>query len=361
MDSIKTLSLVIPCYNEEKSLVSCIERCLDLKTDGLDLELVIVDDCSKDSSLKIAEDLASKYQCIKVFHHEVNQGKGAALRTGLEHATGDFVGIQDADSEYDPHEYLNMIEPILSENADVVYGSRFLKKESRRVLNFWHSMMNRGLTFLSNLFTDLDITDMETCYKLFSKEAIAKIAPSLKENRFGFEPEVTQLVAQNKFRVYECAIEYEPRSYNEGKKIGWKDGVRALYCILHYGAPYAPIPMQFIIYSFIGLTCAIANIFLFSIGLIFNFPISSVTIFSFILASGLNYLLCISILFRHRSRWNTYGELLLYVLTILIMGVFDYGCTYGFIYVGVDAFWSKSVAAALGLLGNFLLRKFLVF
>ena len=256
-----TLTLVVPCYNEEATLARCIERVLELRSETLQLEIVIVDDCSKDRSLAIARELARQHAEIKVLHHEVNRGKGAALRTGFQHATGDFVGIQDADLEYEPLEYRNLLAPLLQDEADVVFGSRYLRPESRKVLYFWHSWMNKTLTFVSNMMTNLDISDMETCYKLFRREIIQSI--ELKENRFGFEPEVVAKIAQRHCRVWECAITYKPRSFEEGKKIGWKDGVRALYCILHYSAHTAQLPMQLLLYLFIGGVSAIGNIALF--------------------------------------------------------------------------------------------------
>ena len=232
------LSLVIPCYNEENTLETIVKEVLKLKSDELALEIVIVDDCSTDKSREIARKLAEQHKEISLQFHEKNQGKGAALRTGFLAATGDFVGIQDADLEYNPMDYLTMLKPLIAGEADIVLGSRYLRKETRRVLRYWHSAMNRFLTRMSNRFSDIDLTDMETCYKLFSRDAIKTIAPLLKENRFGFEPEVVALIAQGVhnlgWRLFECAIEYRPRRFDEGKKIGWKDGVRALYCIVKY-------------------------------------------------------------------------------------------------------------------------------
>ena len=235
---MKTLSLVIPCYNEEATLAGVVEEVLKLRSPDHVLELVIVDDCSKDSSRVVAEKLAADHPEIKLCLHEKNCGKGAALRTGFLAATGDYVGIQDADMEYDPRDYLKMLRPLDEGRADVVFGSRYLRSEDRIVLRWWHSTMNRFLTWLSNVFSDLDVTDMETCYKLFRREIIQRIAPSLKENRFGFEPEVVAHVARlarkEGLRVAEVAIGYRPRTFSEGKKIGWRDGVRALWCILKY-------------------------------------------------------------------------------------------------------------------------------
>ncbi len=357
---MKKLSLIIPCYNEEKTLAACIKRVMRLKSEHLDLEIIIVDDCSTDRSLAIAEELFTANPAIKVLHHEVNQGKGAALRTGFLHATGDFVGIQDADAEYEPLDYKTLLVPLMDGRADVVYGSRYLRPGTRRVLYFWHTQMNRFLTFFSNMFTDLGITDMETCYKLFRRDVIKDIAPKLREKRFGFEPEVTALVAEKRCRVYECAIAYNPRTYEEGKKIGWKDGLWAMYCIMHYGAHRAPLPMQVLIYFFIGLFCAIINITL------FNFLLRETTLFlsttvSFFIAAAVNYLLCILILFRHKARWNAMKEVLIYCVSICAIWYLDYMFTAGFIALGVSALWAKGWATLFGFIGNFLLRKYVVF
>lgn len=247
------LSLVIPCYNEEKTLKGIVDEVLKLRDHGVDLELVIVDDCSKDGSWKVAQEIAEDHPgSVKLCRHEVNQGKGAALRTGFLEATGDYVGVQDADLEYDPLDYLELLACAEKNDADVVFGSRYLQSESRCVLRWWHSTMNRFLTLMSNMFSDLAITDMETCYKMFRRETIQKIAPLLKEDRFGFEPEVTAQVARlmrfEGIKVGEVAIAYRPRTFMEGKKIGWKDGVRALWCIMKYNASVMPLPVQILIY-----------------------------------------------------------------------------------------------------------------
>lgn len=234
----RKLSLVIPCYNEAETLGSVLDEVTKLASDSLALELIVVDDCSTDGSADRAEKFSEEHPEIRVLRHSVNRGKGAALRTGFAAATGDFVGVQDADMEYDPRDYIKMLRVADDFNADVVFGSRYLRDSERLVLRFWHSCMNRFLTFASNFFSDLELTDMETCYKMFRREVMAEIAPQLREERFGFEPEVTARLAKSVrrrgWRIAECAIRYRPRTFSEGKKIGWIDGVRALWCILRY-------------------------------------------------------------------------------------------------------------------------------
>lgn len=265
------LSLVIPCYNEETTLAGIVDEVLKLKGNGLGLELVIVDDCSRDRSLEVAQKLAELHPEISVLRHEINRGKGAALRTGFLGATGDYIGIQDADLEYDPQDYLKLLECAKNGDLDVVFGSRYLRSDSRRILRWWHSTMNRFLTLMSNMFSDLEITDMETCYKMFKRSVIHQIAPQLKENRFGFEPEVTAHVARlmrfDGIKVGEVAIAYRPRTFMEGKKIGWKDGVRALWCIAKYNAAVMPLPVQILIYALaafglLTVACVVATIVL---------------------------------------------------------------------------------------------------
>jgi glycosyltransferase involved in cell wall biosynthesis len=223
------LSVVMPVFNEAMTVGEVIKTVLSQRPVQ---QLVIVDDCSTDGTWEKLQPLAQNEPRIKLVHHEINQGKGAALRTGIAHATAPIVIIQDADSEYDPAEYHRLLVPILSGNADVVFGSRFLGASAHRVLYYWHSVGNKTLTTLSNMATDLNLTDMETCYKTFRREIIQKIR--IEEDRFGFEPEITAKVARLNVRIYEVAISYSGRTYAEGKKIGWRDGIRALWCILKY-------------------------------------------------------------------------------------------------------------------------------
>jgi dolichol-phosphate mannosyltransferase len=354
-----SLTLVVPCYNEAATLESCIDRVLQLRDHGVDLEVVIVDDCSTDGSLALARGIAEKHPGIQVFAHEVNRGKGAALRTGFQHATHDYVGVQDADLEYEPLQYLELLKPMLADEADVVFGSRYLRPRSRKVLYFWHTWMNKFLTFASNMLTNLDISDMETCYKLFRREVIQSL--NLREERFGFEPEVVAKVARGRYRVWEVAIDYRPRSFEEGKKIGWRDGVHALYCIFRYSAFTAQTPVQVVLYLFIGAFSAFVNIALFAVLSLLGMALTPAVVVAFACAALVNYLLCIAVLFRHKARWSAPGEIFMYLVTLAVMGLFDVGITLGLAAVGVAPFFAKMVAAALGFVGNFAFRKYLVF
>ncbi len=231
------LSVVIPVYNEERTLRNLVDRVREVP---IRKEIVLVDDCSKDNSREIMKQIAGDYaddpmNSFALDYHDVNKGKGAALKTGFAKTTGDVVLIQDADLEYDPNEYPRLLKPIINNEADVVYGSRFLGDQPHRVLYFWHYLGNKFLTLLSNCFTNLNLTDMETCYKVFRREVLEEIGPKLKQARFGFEPEITARVARRRHRVYELSISYFGRTYDEGKKIGWRDGVKALWCIVRYG------------------------------------------------------------------------------------------------------------------------------
>ena len=232
------LSVIMPVYNERNTLRVVVERVLSVPQS---VELVCVDDGSRDGSREILAELQNEHPNVRVFLQPKNMGKGAALRRGIQEATGDFLIIQDADLEYDPSDYTSLLEPLLQGKADVVYGSRFLGSAPHRVLYFWHSVGNRLLTLLSNCLTNINLSDMETCYKVFRREIVQAIP--IEENRFGFEPEITVKIAKRRLRIYEVGISYWGRTYEEGKKIGWKDGVRCLWCLLKYSMKERAVAM----------------------------------------------------------------------------------------------------------------------
>lgn len=236
MNPPTSISIIVPAYNEERTMAVILDRLAEIElVHNIKKEIIVVNDCSKDQTKSILQEYMRSHpeENILYFEHKVNQGKGAAIHTGIREATGDFVIVQDADLEYDPEEINLLLKPVFKDNADVVYGSRFRGHHPHRILFFWHSFGNKLLTNLSNALTNLNITDMETCYKLVRTSLIKKI--KLREKRFGFEPELTARLSKMKgIRIYEVGISYYGRTYNEGKKIGWKDGFRALYCIFRY-------------------------------------------------------------------------------------------------------------------------------
>jgi glycosyltransferase involved in cell wall biosynthesis len=319
-----------------------------------------VDDCSTDDSHSIALELAKRYGGrVAVLRHPQNQGKGAALRTGFARATGDFVCVQDADLEYDPSDLKRLLLPLLSGKADVVLGSRFLAAGEHRVLYFWHYLGNRFLTLVSNVFTDLNLTDMETGYKAFRRDVLQKI--TIEEDRFGFEPEIVAKIAHLRLRIYEIGISYYGRTYEEGKKIGVKDGLRALYCIMRYNLHHAPLPVQFLAYIFIGGVSAVANlaVFLTALSLRYSVAVSALTAFS--LAALMNYLLCVLLLFRHKAKWSAPGEIAIYMAVVCVMGAFDIWFTTFLVRAGLLPWIAKATTTLLGLVLNFTGRRLLVF
>lgn len=353
------LSVVVPCYNEARTIETCLERLVAIQDESLELEIIVVDDCSTDDSLAIVRDFSSRHPEVRVVSHRVNQGKGAALRTGFGHAGGDIVAVQDADLEYDPRDLKRMVDPIRDDLADVVLGTRFSLASAHRVLYFWHYLGNRCLTLLSNMFTDLNLSDMECGYKVFRKDVINAI--QIKESRFGIEPELVAKVAQLRLRIYEMGVSYAGRTYAEGKKIGVRDGFRALYCIFRYNAFKAPAPLQFLMYLIIGGLSAAINITSFLLlhwaGVADALSIPS----AFLIAAIANYVLCISFLFRHRARWTSPGEIACYMCVMVLGAVVDFGITWGLLQSGAEPWAAKSIACGAGLALNFVGRKYVVF
>lgn len=358
-EEVTRVTIIIPCYNERPTLQRCVDRVLKIVDDHLSLEIIIVDDASTDGSSQIAREMAIKHPEIKVFYHEYNQGKGAALRTGFQNATGEFVAVQDADLEYNPTDLKRLLVPLINDEADVVFGSRFLHSGAHRVLYFWHYLGNRFLTLISNMFTDLNVTDMETCYKVFRRDVIQDI--QINENRFGFEPEIVAKVAQMRLRIFEMGISYYGRTYAEGKKINIQDGFRAIYCILRYNAHRAPIAIQFFLYILIGGVAAVANLLAFLALISFGLSVTISAPVAFITAAAMNYVLCLIILFRHKARWNSMTEVLIYVLVVSTVCVLDLGITKTLIASGIVPAASKLVASLAGLILNFLGRRLFVF
>jgi dolichol-phosphate mannosyltransferase len=354
-----TLSVVIPCYNEELTLADCVASVLAIADETLRLELIIVDDCSKDRSLEVARGLAARHPGIVVLHQPKNRGKGAALHLGISKATGDFVAIQDADREYDPRDLKRLLVPLREGVADVVLGSRFLSSGYHRVLYFWHSLGNRFLTTLSNMLTDLNLTDMETCYKVFRREVIQGL--ELEEERFGFEPEVVAKIAHLRLRVYEMGISYRGRTYAEGKKISAKDGWRALYCILKYNLPHVPAVIQFAFYTLIGGCAAIVNMLAFLSAMATGLSVPVAALSAFLLAAAVNYVLSVLLIFRHKARWSGPAELIAFLLVVAVVGAFDVYCTRALVALGSAPWIAKAISTALGLVFNFAGRRFIVF
>ena len=358
-DSPITLSVVIPCYNEAGTLAACLDRVFAIQDETLRLDVIVVDDASSDGSAEIAERCAATHPGITVLRHSENQGKGAALRTGIRRATGDLVAIQDADLEYNPRDLKRMMTPILFEEADVVLGTRFSTSGAHRVLYFWHYMGNRFLTLLSNMLTDLNITDMECCYKVFRRDIIQAI--EIQESRFGVEPELVAKVAQMRVRIFEMGVSYSGRTYEEGKKIGVRDGFRALHCILRYNAFNAPVVLQFFAYAAPGALALSANLLFFLIlrksGLADAFSMPG----AFLLSAGVNHLLCTTFIFRRRARWTPIAELALALLLVAVGTVVDYLVAQHLLALQMTPLQAKAAACMVGLVLLFGGMRYLVF
>lgn len=349
------LSLVVPCFNESATLERCVARILAIASPSLPLEIVIVDDASRDDSLAIARGLAARHPEIRVLAHERNRGKGAALRTGFEHVTGDFVAVQDADLEYDPRDLVGLLVPLEDGRADAVLGSRYRAEGLRRVRHFWHTAGNRFLTFVSNLFTDLELTDLETCYKVFRRDVIQSIP--IEEDRFGFEPEIVAKMAGLRLRIFEASIDYAGRTYAEGKKIRARDGWRALYCIVRYNAGHAPTAMRFGVYAGIAAIAGLVDVALFAL----LRPVLAADWAALGLAYGVASLVnlssCRALLFPNPRP----GSLARYALVALVAALVDAGLTLGLVDVGLAPISAKLLALVPFPVLNFALRDRFVF
>ena len=311
-----TASIIIPCYNEGSTLSACINRIQKIADKDLTIDIIIVDDGSSDGSREIAEKLSDTHNNIKTLIHKNNQGKGAALRTGFKEATGEIIAVQDADLEYDPQDLKKLITLIREDKADVVIGSRFLTGGEHRVLYFWHSLGNRFLTFMSNMLTDLNLSDMESGYKVFKREIIQDI--EIQENRFGFEPEIIAKISKKHPRVYEMGISYSGRTYEEGKKINAKDGFWALYCIFRYNAHCAPLPLQLLCFLPIVLASSLCGAAVFALLHHFQIGLLAAAIPAFIVFAAIQSFATKMLIFSDHDHGS---RLILSLLHIFIIGI----------------------------------------
>lgn len=353
------LSVIVPCFNEERTLGACVERLRRTVGAQYATEILIIDDGSTDGSAAVIESLSRTDAGVRAVRHARNRGKGAALRTGFEHARGRYVAVQDADLEYDPRDLIGLVEILRQGQADVVFGSRFLSGGPHRVLYFWHSMANGFLTLLSNMFTDLNLTDIETGYKVFRRDVTDQL--NLQEDGFGIEPELVAKVAALRVRIYEAGISYHGRTYAEGKKIGARDGLWALYCVLRYNAHHAPWLLQFAVYLCVGGLAALINVLAFAGLMRAGLPVGQAAAVAFLAAALVNYMLCISVIFRHKVRWSAGGETLMFLLVVAAVGTVDVMTTRALVQSGWAPVAAKLAATAVGLALNFAGRRLLVF
>lgn len=350
------LSIIIPCYNEENTLRECVNRVRKIANDNLILEIIIIDDFSTDSSPEIGKELAENYPEITFIQHKHNMGKGAALRSGFKIAKGDIIAVQDADLEYDPNDLKKLLVPLIEDMADVVIGSRFLTVGPHRVLFFWHALGNRFLTFLSNIFSDLNLTDMEAGYKIFKAEVVKKI--NIEEDDFGVEPEIIAKISRMNLRIFEMGVSYYGRTYEEGKKIGYKDGFKALYCIFKYNAYYSPPPTKLLIYLLIAIVTVLVDHFLFLYFYKFGISLNIAIPISFSISAALNYPFIFFNLIGSKKRLlRSYFEFGLFWIVVIVSSYFDLIVTKFFLGMGSDLSSSKIYSIIIILILNFLVRK----
>lgn len=352
------LSVIIPCYNQEKTLETCVKKLIAALDGFIQVEIIIVDDGSTDQSVKIAKKLRITYPFINLEQHNNHQGKGVVLRSGFQKATGDFLTIQDADLAYDPQDLRKLILPLTEERADIVFGSRFLPMPERRVIYFWPTISSKLLTFMSNLFSNLTLTDFETSCKVFRREIIQNIC--LKENGSSIDAEIIAKIAHQNYRIYEIGITYEMRTKSEDKKSRWQERLRTVYAILHYNVPHLPLPLQIIMYLFIGGISAIFNILLFAILLHYGLSIFFATLNALLASTIFNYVLCINFLFEHEARWKSQHEFTAYLILSIIMGAVDLALTNT-----LSLFYNPIIAKIMSIccifVFNFMGRKLIIF
>jgi dolichol-phosphate mannosyltransferase len=353
------LSVVIPCFNEERTLATCVERLLKLYNEDLSLEIIVVDDGSTDRSFALARDLAADNPHLIVVRHDKNRGKAAAVRTGFDKATGDVIAVQDADLKYDPWDLKRLVQPIRNGDADVVLGSRFLTEGTHRAPYSRPSMADRLLTFVSNMFTELNLTDVVAGHKVFRREVIQNL--TIEADRFGVESELVAKIAHRRWRIAEIGISHWRPGYAEGKKIRARDAIHALYCIVRYNAPSAPMALQFLLYVGIGGIAAGINLLAFLTFLAMGAGVATGVLSAFAVAATANYFLCIKTMFRHRARWQSPLELAVYALVVATVALSDLGVTRALMASGAPAALAKSAASLAGLVLNFIGRRFVVF
>ena len=332
----------------------CVLKLLEISNKDFEIEIIVVDDCSNDNSYQIAIELAKKNTEISVCKHKLNLGKGAAIRTGLKKITGDFVAIQDADLEYNPKDLKKLLVPLINNDADVVLGSRFLTDGIHRVLYFWHYIGNRFLTLLSNLFTNLNISDMETCYKVFRRQILEEI--ELKENRFGFEPEIVAKISHRNLRIYETGISYYGRTYEEGKKIKPIDGLKAIYYIIYYNAYKSHWSVQLVLFSIIWLLTNAIDYILYSL-----LYLNQMIAFDYIIIPLVNYYFIINILFRRGAKWNLSVEIPLFIFCFAVIKYFKFLFYKYDISLLTGAVNSIVIIDSIFIILNFIVIKFVIF
>ena len=362
-----TASIIIPCFNEEKTLRESVERLIAIFGEELTFEIIIVDDGSTDRSREVALELDREHSNVRLIEHTSNQGKGAALRSGFYAATGEVVAVHDADLEYNPLDLKKLINLVIENKADVVFGSRFLAGDEHRVLYFWHSLGNRFLTFMSNMLTDLNLTDMEVCYKVFKREVIQGI--EICENRFGVEPEIVAKVAQMKLRIYEMGVSYAGRTYEEGKKIGIKDGLRAMYCIVRYNAHRAPLPLQFAFYLPLTLVAILSGIAAYRLMINGQAGESGVAVAGFESAALVGYFTfsivnaigSTSLIFRRTSRWGLWTENLMHALVLGLVFAVESGLSSALFCAGWTWICAKLCSFSIASMLIYLGYRFMVF